>query len=269
MKGLCVLLITSCIAIVAPIHNADTRNSRTPIFVELFTSEGCSSCPPADLWLQQLDATQPIPGAEIIVLSEHVDYWDHDGWKNPYSLATSNDRQSGYVRAMGLSTAYTPQAIVNGTSELQLSALQQIRQVFVKEASAARVPVSIGALKVDESVSAILRTHVDVDGGEVKRNADIFAALALDHAKSQVAHGENGGKLLTHVAVAQEFVKIGKLQKGKAFGEDIQIKLRPNMDSQNLRLIVFVQEPELGKVLGRRFKKAAHSASRGQLVRGI
>ena len=103
----------------------------------------------------------------------------------------------------------------------------------------------------------------------MKRNADIFAALALDHAKSQVAHGENGGKLLTHVAVAQEFVKIGKLQKGKAFGEDIQIKLRPNMDSQNLRLIVFVQEPELGKVLGRRFKKAAHSASRGQLVRGI
>ena len=250
MKGLCVLLVTACIATAAPIPNAVTPNTRTPILVELFTSEGCSSCPPADLWLQQLDTTQLIPGAQIIVLSEHVDYWDHDGWKDPYSLALSTDRQSGYVRAMGLSTPYTPQIIVNGASELRLSEPQHIRQVFAKEALAAQVPVSVGALKVDGNVPAILRAHIDVNGAEVKRNADIIAAVALDRARSQVAHGENEGKLLTHVAVAQEFVKIGKLQKGKTFSEDIQIKLLPNINSQNLRLIVFVQEPEFGKVLG-------------------
>jgi hypothetical protein len=248
-------LIVACITTAATAQSSNITNIRTPILVELFTSEGCSSCPPADLWLQQLDATQPISGAEIIVLSEHVDYWDHDGWKDPYSLALFTDRQSGYVRAMGLTTAYTPQAIVNGRNELRLSEPQQIRQVFLKEASAAQVPVSISALSVDGSLPPILRAHVDVNGGEAKENADIFAAVALDHAMSQVAHGENGGKLLTHVAVAQQFVKIGKLKKGKTFSEDVQIKLRPNMDSQNLRLIVFVQGQELGKVLGSALQK--------------
>jgi hypothetical protein len=257
MKRLCILLITVCIATVATAQSSNTTSSRTPILVELFTSEGCSSCPPADRWLQQLDTSQPIPGAEIIVLSEHVDYWDHDGWKDPYSLVLSTDRQSGYVKAMGLSTAYTPQAIVNGKNELRLSEPQQVSQLLLKDASSSQIPVSISALSVDGSVPAILRTHVDVNGVEAKRNADIFAAIALDHAKSQVAHGENGGRVLTHVAVLQELVKIGKLQKGKTFSQDIQIKLPPNMDSHNLRMIVFVQEPELGSVLGAALQRAA------------
>jgi hypothetical protein len=256
MRVIGLSLILACVAGAAPSQSADTPNSRTPILVELFTSEGCSSCPPADVWLQKIDASQPIPGAQLIVLSEHVDYWDHDGWKDPYSQALFTDRQSGYVRAMGLSTAYTPQVIVNGTSELQLSEPQQITQVLVKAASAPQAPVSISALSVEGSVPPVLRAHIVVDGGQEKRNADIFAAVALGHAESQVAHGENGGKRLTHVAVVQEFVKIGKLEKGKVFSQDFQVKLRPNTDSGNIRLIVFVQEPDLGKVLGAALQKS-------------
>jgi len=238
-----------------PIHSADSTHGKTPILIELFTSEGCSSCPPADVWLQSLDASQPISGAELIVLSEHVDYWDHDGWKDPYSLALFTNRQSGYVRAMGLSTAYTPQAIVNGISELRLSEPQQIRQVLVKETSAAQVPVIIGALSVEGSRPRVLRAHIDVNGEQERQNADIFAAVALDHAESQVAHGENGGKRLTHVAVVEELFKIGKLEKGKTFSHDLQVKLRSDMDAGNLRLIVFVQEPEVGRVLGAALQK--------------
>jgi hypothetical protein len=193
----------------------------------------------------------------MIVLSEHVDYWDRDGWKDPYSLALFTDRQSAYVRAMGLDTPYTPQAIVNGKSELRLSEPQQMSQILEKAASAPQVPVSISALRVEENVPPVLRAHLDVDGGQEKRNADIFAAVALDHVESQVAHGENGGKLLTHVAVVQELVKVGKLEKGKAFSQDIQVKLRPNIAPGNLRLIVFVQEPELGKVLGAALQKSS------------
>jgi hypothetical protein len=260
MRVICLSLIMACIACSAPSQSADTPNSKTPILVELFTSEGCSSCPPADVWLQKVDASQPIPGAQMIVLSEHVDYWDHDGWKDPYSLALFTDRQNGYVRAIGLSTAYTPQVIVNGTSELQLSEPQQITQVLVKAASAPQVPVSISALSVEGSVPPVLRAHIVVDGAREKRNADIFAAVALGHAESHVAHGENGGKLLTHVAVVEEFVRIGKLEKGKAFSQDFQVKLGPNTDSGDIRLIVFVQEPEFGKVLGAALQKNSPSA---------
>ncbi|HTW57850.1 MAG TPA: DUF1223 domain-containing protein [Terriglobales bacterium] len=229
-----------------------------PVVVELFTSEGCSSCPPADAFLEKLDAGQPLPGAKLIVLSEHVDYWDHDGWKDPNSSALLTERQDSYERALGESTPYTPQLIVDGTSEMHLGDAQQVETTLRKAATTPKVAVRITDVKIDGGADAgIVRAHVDTDVNSGPRNADVYAVVALNRVESQVLRGENGGRHLTHVAVVQQLTKIGKLAKGKAFSQDIQLKLKPGTDPANIRLVVFVQEPGPGRVLGAGMRKPA------------
>ena len=220
--------------------------------VELFTSEGCSSCPPADVFLGKLDATQPIPGAQLIVLSEHVDYWDHDGWRDPHSSPQFTDRQNGYCQALRVSEPYTPQMIVDGGALLKITDPQQMGQVFQKAAAAPKIPVAINAVNVDgKSVSG----HVQAHAGPEKGDADVYVAVALEHAESQVERGENRGRHLTHTAVVEYLKKIGKLPAGGSFDQDFQFKIKSAADAANVRVVAFVQEPSEGKVLGAALQK--------------
>ena len=244
------LMVLTCVSMAQPIPATEARAGLAPILIELFTSDGCSSCPPVDDWLQQLVKSQPIPGSELILLSEHVDYFNHDGWTDPYSSGLFTERQSAYARTMGLPSPYTPQVIVNGKGELRLNDSQQMNQILLKAARPAVVPVTISAMSTEGDAPAIFRAHIAADGAAEKRNADVYAAVALSHAESQVLRGENGGRHLTHVDVVEELVKIGKLEKGKTFSQDFQVKLKPGTDPRNLRLIVFVQETGLGEVVG-------------------
>jgi hypothetical protein len=251
------------LAILALVGFLTTGNSRaadthgaTPVLVELFTSEGCSSCPPADAWLQRMDAAQPLPGAELIVLSEHVDYWNHDGWKDPYSSSLVTERQSDYVRALGLQTPYTPQVIVDGATELHLTDDQAMEQTFQKAVASPKVPVRITSATLDPANPTVLRAHVEVDGDSAGENADIYGAIAFSHAESQVLRGENSGKRLTHVAVVEQLTKIGKMEKGKTFSRDVEIKLKSGADPKNIRLIVFAQKSGPGKVFGAAVQKS-------------
>ena len=217
-----------------------------PILVELFTSEGCSSCPPVDEFVRHMDESQPVAGAQIIVLSEHVDYWNQDGWKDKYSSAQFTERQNGYVHAMNLQTAYTPQMIVDGNVELKGSS-SDIEQTFAKELKVAKIPVRIASAKID--APSQLKIKVEADAVE-KHGGTVWVAVALDHAASQVSAGENSGKQLQHVAVVEELRKVGKLDKGKPFSQDVAVKLKPDTDPKNLRIIAFIQESNEGKVLG-------------------
>jgi hypothetical protein len=223
----------------------------TPILVELFTSEGCSSCPPADVLLQKMDALQPVPGAQLIVLSEHVDYWDQEGWKDQYSSHELTNRQKSYVSELGLPTAYTPQIIVDGTAELHANDSQQVKAAFEKAIKDVKIPISLSAVTFEgPQEAAVVRGHLQVDAGSENHNADIYIAVALNHAETQVLHGENQGQTLTHVAVVQELVKVGKVQKKGSFSQDVQVKLKPGTKPGEVRIIAFVQEPGSGKVVG-------------------
>ena len=217
-----------------------------PVLVELFTSEGCSSCPPADRLLQELDRNQPVSGAQIIVLSEHVDYWNHIGWKDPWSSSFYSDRQSAYSGHFGLNSVYTPQMVVDGNTEFVGNDSQQARQACDKARSQAKIPLRISSIALD-GASAI-HAHLETDPSD--RKADVFVVVALDHADSQVTAGENSGRRLSHVGVVQSLTKVGSLESGKAFSQDINVKFPRGTDAGNLRLIAFVQEPGPGKVLG-------------------
>src|SRR3984893_9328854 len=190
MRLFAILVMITCAA--SADHGRTPDPASSPVLVELFTSEGCSSCPPADALLQQMDASQPVPGAQLIVLSEHVDYWNHDGWKDPYSSASLTERQSGYVSSLRLNTAYAPQFIVYGANELK-GAAPEVTQTLLKASAAPKVAVRINSLRVESGSPALLKAHIDVDGTLQKHSAEIFVVIALDHAEDHVLYGENTG----------------------------------------------------------------------------
>ncbi|MGC2161466.1 MAG: DUF1223 domain-containing protein [Silvibacterium sp.] len=226
-----------------------------PVLLELFTSEGCSSCPPTDEWLQRVDASQPIPGVQVIVLSEHVDYWDHDGWKDPYSSELLTARQREYVDGLHLRDVYTPQLILDGSSELLLNDVQKTTKALEDAAATPGVSVRIDSVKVAAGNPHVLEGRIEVDPRSQGHGGDVYVATAIDHVTTKVLSGENGGHELTNVAVVEDLVKIGKLEKGKSFAQDFQVKLKPGSDPANLRVVAFVQEPHLGTVLGAAMEK--------------
>jgi hypothetical protein len=225
-------------------------DGRNPVLVELFTSEGCSSCPPADALLQKLDQ-QPIAGAEMIVLSEHVDYWNHDGWKDPYSARLYSDRQGEYARRLGLNDVYTPQMVVDGTSQFLGSDAALAEKAFTRELDKPKIAVRLSSVSL--GTTNVLLAHLETGALQDSfrlREADVYVAVALNRAESQVSHGENAGRTLTHVAVVTTIVRVGKFRKGQAFAQDVQLKVEHGTDIRNLRLVAFVQESGQGRVIG-------------------
>jgi hypothetical protein len=248
------------VAVFAPIFlwaaDAPRANALSPVLIELFTSEGCSSCPPADALLQQLDRSQPVAGAQLIVLSEHVDYWNHIGWTDPYSSRFFSDRQNTYSARFGLQSVYTPQMVVDGTTEFIGSDSNLATRAVQKALAQQKVPVRISGISLD--TPNVLLAHVEAGAlpeSSHAANAEVYLVVALNHAESQVVHGENDGRRLTHVGVVQSLTKIGRLDTSKGYAQDVRVKLDSRTDLTNLRVIAFVQQAGQHQVLGATLEK--------------
>lgn len=224
--------------------NAD----RTPVLVELFTSEGCSDCPPADALLARLDRSQPIDGAEVIVLSEHVDYWNGIGWKDPYSSHQYSQRQNAYAELFRLGSVYTPQMVVDGRYEFVGSDERRATEAVENASKTEKVTVSLTSSHL-ESDSAIA---VHVEAGPLPASitadsANVWLAVADEQDESRVNGGENGGRTLRHVAVVRTLEMIGKTDRSDQFSRDIRVNA--GHGGRKMRLIAFLQGPT-GSILG-------------------
>ncbi len=220
---------------------AGDEGKRAPVLVELFTSEGCSSCPPADVLLESLDRTQPVASAEIIVLSEHVDYWNRIGWTDPFSSPQFSRRQEAYANRFKGDGAYTPQMVVDGVTQFVGSDGRRALAEIGKASGAPKATVKVSA------AGKPFRVQVDVTGAA---NGDVFVALARNEAVSQVTRGENGGRQLRHVAVVDSLIPIGSVKKGESFSKEVDLPGAKQGDPQRYRIVAFVQERGQGRVLG-------------------
>jgi hypothetical protein len=208
---------------------AFSQNTRAPILVELFTSEGCSSCPPADRLLEQIDP-------RVIVLSEHVDYWNHDGWADPFSSAELTARQQAYSRRFHLDGPYTPEMVVDGTAEFTGSDAPRLSREV--NAAAQRQKAAVTLHRTGSGIQVSIEGAPAGDG--------VFLALADPSGESNVSNGENRGRHLRHVAILRSLRKVGKVDKSAAFQREIGLAA----NSRGQRVIVFVQEGETGPVAG-------------------
>jgi hypothetical protein len=224
-----------------------------PVLVELFTSEGCSSCPPADDVLTRLVATQPVAGAQVIALGEHVDYWDHLGWRDAFSSATFSRRQTEYAdRVFHGGSIYTPQLVVNGRQEVVGSDYRKAVAAISNAAKAgSRLRVS---LTVDPATNAqrVAQLHIaSADGTPLKDSAEVWLAIVENGLTTRVARGENGGRTLQHSAVVRTIRNVTVIPGGSSnWSGSTPVTLAPDWNRSATRLVAFAQDRANRQVLG-------------------
>ncbi len=220
----------------------ETTNARRPVLVELFTSEGCSSCPPADRVLTVLQNDQLIPDAEVITLAFHVDYWDYLGWKDRFSSAAFSQRQAAYARQFKLDSSYTPQMVVDGAFEFVGSNRANANKNIAASAAKPKAAVDLGlkANKLTANVSG-LASHA---------GATLYLAVAESKLSTRVRGGENSGSTLEHTSVVRDLLPIGIIKSGEnKISVEREVSANKDWKSENIKYVVFVQENSTMKVL--------------------
>ena len=232
---------------------ASAQDRLVPIIVELFTSEGCSSCPPADLLLARLERTQPIAGARVIALEEHVDYWNQLGWVDPFSAPQYRSRQNDYAMVFRAENLYTPQMVVNGQAGFvgndSNRAYQEV--AAARQTQTALIDVKSRPNGSDPELVDLLVQVTYAKPGK-PRAADVYLAVTESDLESSVLRGENAGRHLRHASVVRSFGVIGRMDsRGSNMGAiNNTLRLPHEWKRENLRAVVFLQERNSLRITG-------------------
>ena len=235
------------------VSNGGSTSVRAPVLLELFTSEGCSSCPPADALLARLEEQQPVAGADIIALEEHVDYWDHQGWVDPFSSGQSTQRQQAYALGFADRGVYTPELVVNGRSGFVGSHESNAYRAIASAVAQPRTDISVSLLSSEKRDHERLRVEVGkLQGAQPGDIAEVWLAVTETALHSAVKGGENAGQDLHHAPVVRWLHKAGatNINAEPSFTGESDLKLDSAWKRKNLRVVAFVQEKRSRHILG-------------------
>ena len=227
---------------------AKTDNSvfvqKTPVMVELFTSESCASCPPAEKMLAKLEREQPFAEAELITLAFHVDYRDGFGWKDKYASPLFTQRQKVYDRKFRTGYIYTPQMVVDGDIEFTGSNEKKAEKAVEKSLKNKKAEIGLSFDKDG-------KLNVKISKVPEHSDATIYLAVAEDGINTRVRGGENSGKDLSHVSLVRSLNGLGRiLSTQNSFEVEKNLYFEPDWKKENLRMVVFVQENGSRNILG-------------------
>jgi hypothetical protein len=235
------------IALMAATVAVAQSKTATPVLVELFTSEGCSSCPPADDLLRKLDGLKTDHGQVIVALSEHVTYWNRLGWADPFSSEIFTQRQNNYSDRFHLDSVYTPQVVVNGDREVLGSDRAAILTAVNVQSGMSKATLKIDSVVPDNG--GLIVTY-EATGVSPADKLQLFAALADDMDSTEVPRGENAGRVLKHVAVVRSLVSFGALQTGPPATMRFPASARGDRKpGAAMRIVLFAQSAGQGQVL--------------------
>ena len=225
----------------------------SPVIVELFTSEGCSSCPPADRLLARLEQKQFVPGAQVIAIEEHVDYWNQLGWTDPFSSPQYRARQNDYAIAFRANDIYTPQMVVNGAVEFVGSDLNRAVREIGAAAQTQTTFIDLSTRpnsREPELLDLVLR--LSTPRAATLHDSNVYLAITESNLTTYVQHGENAGRTLRHSSVARSFGVIGRIDpKGASGGQLVStLRLPGDWKRENLRAVVFIQERQSLRITG-------------------
>jgi len=212
----------------------EPATSATPVVVELFTSEGCNSCPPADAFLGVLAQR-----SDLIALAFHVDYWNYIGWEDPFSSPEATQRQRDYARSLGLGSVYTPQVVIDGSFDAIGSNRTQVNRAIAAASQRGKIPIAIAADAAGSWHATILATQID-------QPATVWLALYDRQHVTPVKRGENAGATLTEYNIVREFRRVGQWDGAKL---DLPFDFGTT-DLANRGFAIIVQDGASGKILG-------------------